>query len=72
MTMLCSDKTGTLTLNKMMIQEETPVYVKGETQYSLLRSVFDREKTDSNHAISTFSRKAIMELLFRRFMNKWT
>lgn len=37
MNMLCSDKTGTLTMNKMMIQDETPVYVEGETQYSILR-----------------------------------
>ena len=37
MNMLCSDKTGTLTMNKMMIQEETPVYYEGETQYSILR-----------------------------------
>ena len=34
---LCSDKTGTLTLNKMAIQDETPVYSRGETQYSVLR-----------------------------------
>jgi H+-transporting ATPase len=37
MSILCSDKTGTLTLNKMEIQEETPIYVSGETQYSILR-----------------------------------
>ena len=37
MNMLCSDKTGTLTMNKMAIQVETPVYLKGENQYSILR-----------------------------------
>jgi len=37
MAILCSDKTGTLTLNQMQLQEHTPVYAEGETQYTLLR-----------------------------------
>merc|ERR1712050_395294 len=37
MAILCSDKTGTLTLNEMHIQEYTPVYSAGENQYTLLR-----------------------------------
>jgi H+-transporting ATPase len=37
MAILCSDKTGTLTLNEMHIQEYTPCYSGGEDQYSLLR-----------------------------------
>merc|ERR1711920_113979 len=37
MAILCSDKTGTLTLNEMHIQEYTPVYSEGENQYTLLR-----------------------------------
>jgi len=37
MAILCSDKTGTLTLNEMHIQENTPVYSPGENQFSLLR-----------------------------------
>lgn len=37
MNMLCSDKTGTLTLNKMVIQEDTPVFTPGETQVSILQ-----------------------------------
>jgi len=36
MDMLCSDKTGTLTLNKMVIQEDCPVYCEGEDRESVL------------------------------------
>lgn len=37
MAILASDKTGTLTCNRMEIQDETPIYAYGETQYSILR-----------------------------------
>merc|ERR1711871_959224 len=36
MQILCSDKTGTLTQNKMVIQEHTPIYTPGENQRSIL------------------------------------
>jgi H+-transporting ATPase len=36
MSILCSDKTGTLTLNQMVLQDDTPIYCPGETQESVL------------------------------------
>jgi H+-transporting ATPase len=36
MSILCSDKTGTLTLNQMVLQEDTPIYSPGEDQESVL------------------------------------
>jgi len=37
MNLLCSDKTGTLTQNKMTLCEETPVYMEGESRDTVLR-----------------------------------
>eukprot|EP00667_Euglena_gracilis_P032402 EG_transcript_49634 len=37
MNMLCSDKTGTLTKNKMAIQPDAPTYAPNLTQLDLLR-----------------------------------
>jgi len=36
MSILCSDKTGTLTLNQMVLQDDTPIYSEGQNQESVL------------------------------------
>jgi H+-transporting ATPase len=45
--MLCSDKTGTLTKNKMTIQDEAPTYVKKTKQMDLLKQAALAAKWES-------------------------
>lgn len=45
--MLCSDKTGTLTKNKMTIQPDAPCYEKGLTQMDLLKQAALAAKWES-------------------------
>ena len=61
MAILCCDKTGTLTLNKMEIQPETPIYKTGETQYSLLRyaAMAARWKEPPRDALDTLTLTAV-------------
>ena len=61
MAILCSDKTGTLTLNQMVIQEHTPVYYPGETRYTLLRyaAMAAKWKEPPRDALDTLTLKAV-------------
>jgi H+-transporting ATPase len=61
MAILCSDKTGTLTQNKMVIQEETPVYYPGESQYTLLRfaAMASKWKEPPKDALDTLTLNAV-------------
>jgi H+-transporting ATPase len=61
MAILCSDKTGTMTQNKMELQPDSPIYVPGESQYSLLRyaALASKWKEPAKDALDTLCLNAV-------------
>lgn len=61
MSILCSDKTGTLTLNKMVLQDDTPIYTPGENQTNTLvyAAMAARWKEPARDALDTLTLGAV-------------